>query len=130
VFCLAVTSAIATMTVPAAAQSDTAFHEVETKYIFGLFTLGSATGIEGEKAIELNTTAGFGKRAGRYAATETEIEVEYTPNQYVQIELDRRCPTTIFATCPDSITAMAATSTASKVISDFSSSIAARPHSP
>jgi len=87
VFCLAVTSAIATMTVPAAAQSDTAFHEVETKYILGLFTLGSATRIEGEKAIELNTTAGFGKRAGRYAATETEIEVEYTPNQYVQIEL-------------------------------------------
>jgi hypothetical protein len=87
VFCLAVTSAIATMTVPAAAQSDTAFHEVEAKYILGLFTLGSATRIEGEKAIELNTTAGFGKRAGRYAATETEIEVEYTPNQYVQIEL-------------------------------------------
>jgi hypothetical protein len=87
VICLAVTAAIAAMTMPAKAQSENAFHEIETKYIFGLFTVGSATGIEGEKAIEQNTQAGFGKRTGRYAATETELELEYTPNQYVQIEL-------------------------------------------
>jgi hypothetical protein len=130
VFCLAVTSAIATMTVPAAAQSDTAFHEVEAKYILGLFTLGSATRIEGEKAIELNTTAGFGKRAGRYAATETEIEVEYTPNQYVQIELGPTVSYYNIRNVPGLDDRNAATSTASKVISDFSSSIAARPHSP
>jgi len=38
--------------VEARAQDESAFHELETKYIFGNFTVGSATGIEGEVAIE------------------------------------------------------------------------------
>ena len=71
----------------AAAQSESAFHELETKYLFGSFTVGSSTGIEGEKAIEPDTQANFGKRGGRYGVSETELEFEYTPNQYVQIEL-------------------------------------------
>jgi hypothetical protein len=71
----------------AAAQSESTFHELETKYLFGNFTVGSSTGIEGEKAIEPDTQANFGKRGGRYGVSETELEFEYTPNQYVEIEL-------------------------------------------
>ncbi len=67
-------------------QDFSAFHEIETKYIFGNFTVGSSTGIEGEKAFEPETEADFGKRGGRYAAIETELELEYTPTQYMQIE--------------------------------------------
>lgn len=70
----------------ARAQDDAAFHEMETKYIFG-FTIGSSTGIEGERAFEPETQASFGKRSGNYAAGQTALEYEYTPNQYVQIEL-------------------------------------------
>jgi hypothetical protein len=66
---------------------ESAFHEVETKYIFGSFTVGSSIDAEGEKAFEPETQADFGKRAGRYAATETELEYEFTPTQYLQIEL-------------------------------------------
>jgi hypothetical protein len=65
---------------------DSAFHEIETKYIFGSFTRGSSTGIEGERSIEPDTQANFGKRGGRYNATHTELELEYTPNQFVELE--------------------------------------------
>jgi hypothetical protein len=71
----------------AQAQDENAFHEIETKYIFGNFTVGSAVGIEGEVAIEQETEADLGKRFGRYVASITEVELEYTPNQYMQIEL-------------------------------------------
>src|SRR4051794_11487254 len=62
------------------------FHEIETKYIFG-FTEGSGIGLEGEKEFSVDTIGRFGKRDGRYAATETKFEFEYTPNQYVQLEM-------------------------------------------
>jgi hypothetical protein len=65
---------------------DSDFREIETKYIFGSFTRGSSTGIEGERSIEPDTQANFGKRGGRYAATQTELELEYTPNQFVELE--------------------------------------------
>src|SRR5579863_9599628 len=68
------------------AQDASAFHEIETKYIFG-FTIGSSTGIEGERAVEPETVAGFGKRGGSYATGGTALELEYTPTQYMQIEL-------------------------------------------
>ena len=84
---LGATAVILSSAVGAQAQDATAFHEVESKYIFGNFTIGSSTGIEGEKAFEPETQADFGKRSGRYTAAETELELEYTPNQYVQIEL-------------------------------------------
>src|SRR4051794_6846692 len=61
------------------------FYEIETKYIFG-FTEGSGIGLEGEKEFSVDTIGRFGKRDGRYAATETKFEFEYTPNQYIQIE--------------------------------------------
>jgi hypothetical protein len=70
-----------------ARAQDSAFHEVETKYIFGSFTVGSSIDEEGEKAFEPETEADFGKRGGRYAATETELEYEFTPTQFLQIEL-------------------------------------------
>jgi hypothetical protein len=61
------------------------FYEIETKYIFG-FTEGSGIGLEGEKEFSVDTIGRFGKRDGRYAATETKFEFEYTPNQYIQVE--------------------------------------------
>ncbi len=63
-----------------------AYHEIETKYIFG-FTEGSGIGLEGEKEFSPETVINFGKRDGRYTATETKFEYEFTPNQYIQIEL-------------------------------------------
>jgi hypothetical protein len=71
--------------ISAQAQDDQQFHEVETKYIFGTFTVGSSTGIEGEKAFEPETQANFGKRGGRYTTTATTLEYEYTPTQYMQV---------------------------------------------
>ena len=69
-----------------AAENDQ-LHEVETKYIFGTFTVGSSTGIEGEKAFEPVTEANFGKGGGgHYGVSQTVLEYEYTPTQYLQIE--------------------------------------------
>jgi hypothetical protein len=62
------------------------FYEIETKYIFG-FTIGSGIGLEGEKEFTPETIINFGKRDGRYAVSETKFEYEFTPNQYIQIEL-------------------------------------------
>src|ERR1043165_1366534 len=72
---------------PAAAQNAAplAFYEIETKYVFG-FTEGSGIGLEGEKEFSVDTVTRLGKRDGRYTATETKFEFEYTPNQYIQIE--------------------------------------------
>ena len=69
-----------------AEADDTTFYELETKYIFGNFTVGSSTGIEGERAFEPETQANFGKRDGHYGVGQTALEYEYTPTQYVQIE--------------------------------------------
>jgi hypothetical protein len=63
-----------------------AYRDVETKYIFG-FTEGSGIGLEGEKEFSLESVARFGKRDGRYWASESKLEYEFTPNQYVQFEL-------------------------------------------
>lgn len=68
------------------AQDDAKFYEIETKYIFG-FTEGSGIGLEGEKEVTTETVARFGKRDGRYSASETKVEFETTPNQYVQLEM-------------------------------------------
>jgi Putative MetA-pathway of phenol degradation len=67
-------------------NSPAVYGDVETKYIFG-FTEGSGVGLEGEKEFELDTVARFGKADGRYRASETKLEYEFTPNQYVQFEL-------------------------------------------
>jgi hypothetical protein len=79
------TAAVLVCQVSAQAQGYGAFHEIETKYIFGNFTVGSSTGVEGEKAFEPETQANFGKRAGRYATGETAFELEFTPTQYMQV---------------------------------------------
>ena len=70
-----------------AARADDAksWKEIETKYIFG-FTTGSGIGLEGEKEFTTDTRGRFGKRDGRYNATETKYEFEFTPSQFVQIE--------------------------------------------
>jgi hypothetical protein len=68
------------------ARAEDGFYEIETKYIFG-FTEGSGIGLEGEKELSPVFESAFGKRDGSYAATETRLEYEFTPNQYIQIEL-------------------------------------------
>ncbi len=69
---------------PARAQ-DSAFGEIETKYIFG-FTEGSGIGLEGEKEVSIETIGRFGKRDGKYSATERKLEFEHTPTQFIQLE--------------------------------------------
>ena len=70
-----------------AVQADdaTTWREIETKYIFG-FTTGSGIGIEGEKEFTVDSVGRFGKRDGRYRASETKYEFEFTPSQFIQIE--------------------------------------------
>jgi hypothetical protein len=67
------------------AQDASSWKDIETKYIFG-FTTGSGIGLEGEKEFTIDTIGRFGKRDGRYAATETKYEFEFTPSQFIQIE--------------------------------------------
>jgi hypothetical protein len=86
-FFATVTTTILVSMFVAQAQDAAAFHEVETKYIFGNFTVGSSTGIEGEKAFEPETKADFGKGGGHYAVGQTTLEFEFTPTQYMQIIL-------------------------------------------
>ena|SRR5689334_6856682 len=69
-----------------ATRAQDGFYEVETKYIFG-FTEGSGIGLEGEKELSAETVARIGKANGRYWASGTKLEYEFTPNQYVQFEL-------------------------------------------
>lgn len=68
------------------AQDDAStLRDIETKYVFG-FTEGSGIGLEGEKEVSLDTEARLGKGGGRYWGSETKLEFEFTPNQYVQFE--------------------------------------------
>ena len=91
-FCSAAAAALIAADRPAQAEeleqakAANGFYEVETKYIFG-FTEGSGIGLEGEKEFSPEFNAAFGKRDGSYAATETRLKYEFTPNQYVQVEL-------------------------------------------
>ncbi len=78
--------AAASMTTEVRGQDGAKFYEIETKYIFG-FTEGSGIGLEGEKEVTTETVAGLSKRDGRYSASETKLEFEMTPNQYVQLEM-------------------------------------------
>ena len=69
----------------ARAEDASSWRDIETKYIFG-FTTGSGIGLEGEKEFTIDTIGRFGKRDGRYEATETKYEFEFTPSQFIQIE--------------------------------------------
>lgn len=69
------------------AQGDAAFSRpIETKYVFG-FTGGSGIGLQGERELSLHTEAQIGKRDGHYFGSETKLEYEFTPSQFVQFEL-------------------------------------------
>ena len=70
---------------PVSAYDDNTFREIETKYIFG-FTEGSSIGLQGEKEFSSETVAALGKGDGRFFATQTKLEFEHTPSQFVQIE--------------------------------------------
>src|SRR5256714_9366190 len=69
----------------ARAEDASSWRDIETKYIFG-FTTGSGIGLEGEKEFTVDSIGRFGKRDGRYAATEPKYEFEFTPTQFIQIE--------------------------------------------
>lgn len=69
-----------------AQDNDPYLRDIETKYIFG-FTEGSGIGLEGEKEFVLDTVARMGKQGSRYWGSESKVEYELTPNQYVQFEL-------------------------------------------
>jgi hypothetical protein len=82
----ATTAVMLPATIAVQAAENDELHEVETKYIFGNFTVGSSTGIEGEKAFEPETEANFGKGGGgHYGVSQTTLEYEFTPTQYMQI---------------------------------------------
>jgi hypothetical protein len=84
---LAMTAVVLFTAKAARAQDVDAFGALETKYIFGNFTVGTSTDKAGDKAFEPETEANFGKRGGYYAAAETELEFEYSPTPFLQIEL-------------------------------------------
>src|ERR1700674_4706815 len=77
---------VATNFVVRAQDNPVVYRDVETKYIFG-FTEGSGIGLQGEKEFSTETVARFGKRHGRYPATQTKPENEFPPSQFVQFEL-------------------------------------------
>jgi hypothetical protein len=82
----ATTAVMLPATIAVRAAENDELHEIETKYIFGTFTVGSSTGIEGEKAFEPETQANFGTGGGgRYSVGATTLEYEYTPTQYLQV---------------------------------------------
>ncbi len=70
----------------AKAENYSTFGDIETKYIFG-FTEGSGIGLEGEKEFSPESVVNIGKRDGSYVVSQTKLEYEFTPNQYIQIEL-------------------------------------------
>lgn len=82
----AIGAALVISTVAARAQDAADWRDIETKYVFG-FTEGSGIGLEGEKEFSVDTEARMGKRDGRYYASESKLEFEFTPNQYVQFEM-------------------------------------------
>jgi hypothetical protein len=94
---IAATSSFVSVAQPARAEASTgteyfpfalpgAYHEIETKYIFG-FTDGSDTGAEGETALESDTQLALRRRNGFYAAVEHEFEFEGVPSQFFAYEL-------------------------------------------
>ena len=84
--CVAVAGTLLALSNANTTRAQDGFYEVETKYIFG-FTEGSGVGLEGEKEFSVESIARIGKADGRYWASETKLEYEFTPNQYVQFEL-------------------------------------------
>src|SRR5215475_9023856 len=71
----------------AARAQDDGYYEIESKYLFG-FTIGSGVGLEGEREISAQSIGAFGKREGSYRAFEHMLEFEFTPTQFIQIELE------------------------------------------
>jgi hypothetical protein len=86
--CGALLAALSFLISGAARAQDAApvFRDIETKYVFG-FTEGSGIGLEGEREVSFDSEARIGKRDGHYFASESKLEYEFTPNQYMQFEL-------------------------------------------
>jgi hypothetical protein len=59
--------------------------EVDTQFIFG-FTMGADVGELGEKEIESETVSRSRKSTGSYAALESQLRAEFTPNERIRIE--------------------------------------------
>jgi hypothetical protein len=54
--------------------------------MFSVSPRAPASALKAKRNFPIDTVGRFGKRDGRYAATETKFEFEYTPNQYIQLE--------------------------------------------
>ena len=93
-------SGVAVVSARAQEKPADAFYEIETKYIFG-FTEGTSIGLQGEKEISAETVAAFGKRFGRYAASQTKLEFEHTPTQFIQVEFGALVATHNISNVPD-----------------------------
>ena len=72
----------------AQAQDYAAFHELETKYIFGNFTVGSSTGIEGERAAAGLIAAG---NRPHPALERGALAAEGRPHDLLDKRQTRRC---------------------------------------
>ncbi len=59
---------------------------VDTQFIFG-FTMGADVGELGEKEIEFQSFARFGKADGSYAALEYQLRAELTPIENLRLEI-------------------------------------------
>src|SRR5437667_889018 len=55
----ATTAVMLSATIAVGAAENDELHEIETKYIFGTFTVGSSTGIEGEKGVRAGNPGKF-----------------------------------------------------------------------
>jgi hypothetical protein len=58
--------------------------EVDTEFIFG-FTAGADVGERGEREIESETIGRFHKSEGSYAALESQLRAEFTPDDHMRI---------------------------------------------
>lgn len=79
-------AALLTDAAPALAQDANAYRSIETKYIFGNFTVGASTDKAGDKAFEIESESDFAKRGGKYFANASALEFEYSPTNEFQIE--------------------------------------------
>jgi hypothetical protein len=64
----------------------TTFVHTDTENLFG-FTEGSSIGFEGEREIGFESVGAFRKRDGAYQAWAHKLQLGYTPNQSVHLEL-------------------------------------------
>ena len=105
------------------------FPELDSKYLFGSFTRGASVEDEGDRAIEPDTRANFGKRSGQYAGRTPNSNSNTPQRSFSRSRSVRQFPTTASVVYPASTTATRAFSMESAPLSDHCLSNAASRHS-